>query len=156
MACSVCRKAGHTKRNCPKIEEEKKENIRIMRNRLNVFIQSPAFNTFSTAISFAVMSQYLQKQGFWTNIAGESLDIGILGSGALGMTDPSLVLGALLSQAWEHGDSSAYNFIVDYFKMTPNVAPDEAGGTGGVRVVDPDTGEVIIVIPPLTGNGSII
>lgn len=156
MACSVCRKRGHTKRNCPKIEEEKKENIRIMRNRLNVFIQSPAFNTFSTAISFAVMSQYLQKQGFWTNIAGESLDIGILGSGALGMTDPALVLGALLSQAWEHGDSSAYNFIVDYFKMTPNVAPDEAGGTGGVRVVDPDTGEVIIVIPPLTGNGSII
>jgi hypothetical protein len=156
MACSVCRKAGHTKRNCPKIEEEKKENIRIMRNRLNVFIQSPAFNTFSTAISFAVMSQYLQKQGFWENIAGETIDIGILGSGALGMTDPALVLGALLSQAWEHGDSSAYNFIVDYFKMTPNVAPDDAGGTGGVRVVDPDTGEVIVIIPPLTGNGSII
>lgn len=155
MACSVCRKAGHTKRNCPKLEEEKKENIRIMRNRLNVFIQSPAFNTFSTAVSFAVMSQYLQKQGFWQNIAGETLDIGILGSGALGMTDPGLVLGALLSQAWEHGDSSAYNFIVDYFKMTPS-AGESAGGTGGVRVTDPDTGEVIIVIPPLTGSGTMI
>jgi hypothetical protein len=154
MACSICRKNGHRKTNCPQVEEEKKEKIRIIRDRLNVFVGSPAFNTFSTAVTFAVLSQYLQKQGFWENIAGETLDIGILGSGALGMTDPALVLGALLSQAWEHGDSSAYQFVVDYFQMTPNVAPDEAGGTGGVRVVDPETGEVIIVIPPLTGNGS--
>jgi len=146
MACSVCRKNGHRKNNCPIIEKQKQEQIKLMRNRINVIIQSPAFNTIASATLYAILSQRLQRSGFWENLAGESMDMSIILSGAVGMTDPALVIGALMSQAFEH---------TDFMKEFEGIIESTSTGLGGVTITDPETGETIY-IPPVTGNGGIV
>ena len=141
MACSVCRIKGHTKKNCPKLEEERKEKIRLMRNRVNVIIQSPAFNTMATAGLYAALSQSLQRRGYWENVAGESLDLGILLSGAVGQTEPALVLGAMGSQLVDEG-----GFVspwINFFEEVVNFVTFESVGREKTKVTDPSTGKEV-------------
>ena len=141
MACSVCRIKGHTKKNCPKLEEDRKEKIRLVRDRINIIISSPAFNTIATAGVYAALSQTLQRRGYWENIAGESLDMGILLSGAAGQQEPALILGAMGSQLVDEG-----GFVspwVTFFEDAFNFLTFESIGREKTTVTDPDTGDEV-------------
>ena len=141
MACSVCRIKGHTKKNCPKLEEDRKEKIRLVRDRINIIISSPAFNTIATAGVYAALSQTLQKRGYWENIAGESLDMGILLSGAAGQQEPALILGAMGSQLVDEG-----GFVspwLTFFEDAINFLTFESIGREKVPIIDPETGETV-------------
>lgn len=138
MACSVCRKAGHTKRSCPKIEEQKKEQIAIMRNRVNVIVQSPAFNTLATATMYAFLSQTMQRRSAKGDVIFEVIDDAILISGAVGQNDPALVLGAMISQLVDTGSfwESLQEVLTNFQGLDPYATFDEGS-------IDPQTGEPV-------------
>ena len=148
MACSVCKEKGHDKRQCPIIRTRKEEERQDATSRRNAFINSPAFNTIMTASIYATGSQLMQRRGTWENFLGESLDLGLLVSGGLGMTDASLVLGALFSQIIDEYGKDFFNQYMQEIITT---------GGGSVISVDPETGqtEETFFWKP-TGNGTII
>lgn len=143
MACSVCKEKGHDKRQCPKTEELKIQTIRLRRDRANVFIGSAFANTLGSAITYALLSQKLQRQGYWENIAGETLDATILGAGIF-QAEPSMVIGALISQVLLETDLNMDSIVEEIITTI--------GERDTIATEPPHEGESF----PLTGSGTII
>jgi hypothetical protein len=155
--CSICKEKGHDKRQCPKTEELKRQVQKIRRDRANVFVGSAFANTLGSAITYALLSQRLQRQGWLENLAGEGLDLAILGGGIY-RAEPSMVIGALISQVILETDTTMDKVVEDII-TTLGEAEEESDiyVPPPPMVEDPVSGEDVIIDPfPLTGSGTII
>jgi len=114
MACSYCRKKGHTKRSCPKQREEK---IKIQRDRTNMFISIfPALisNPVTMGLIWWQLSKLHPATRFFNSVimGGVVADILPFVDVDIQALPPALVMGSGLQVA---EDSQPY---ISYLKET--------------------------------------
>jgi len=105
MACSICRENGHTKTNCPKVKEE---NIRIQRDRTNMFIQIfPALisNPLLQGILWWQLSKVLPNMQYMNTVIVGADVFDFISPNESNLTLPEgVVLGAFIQEAENSDD----------------------------------------------------